>query len=192
MLAAFGIAFGLIFAAELGDKTQLMVLAFATRFRPLPVLGGVLLASVGVSLVSVLVGSLLGHALPLLWINLLAGAAFIGFGLWTLRGEEEEDDDELPRKRRFGPLITVCLTFFLAELGDKTMLATITIASRYDQPVAICLGAALGLFSANILAVVAGRVLGKQLPKRPLRYGAAAIFILSGLWILSSTIWAGR
>lgn len=189
MTAAFLMALGLIFAAEMGDKTQLLVLAFATRFSPLPVLLGVLGGAAGVSILSAALGTAVGHVLPLFWINVAAGLAFIGFGLWTLRGEEEDEETGTSAQlRRFGPFATVLFTFFLAELGDKTMLATITIASREQHIVAVWLGATMGMFLANVVAIIVGRVLGTHLPERPLRWGAAAIFILSGLWILGATL----
>ncbi len=183
MLTAFGIALGLIFIAEIGDKTQLMVLAFATRHRSLPVLLGVLAAASAVSAISVAVGSAIGMALPLSWIRIFAGIAFIVFGLWTLKGEEEDENEET-HEGRFGPFLTVFLAFFVAEIGDKTMLATITISSQQSSAVAVWAGASLGLFFANVLAVVVGRWAGTSLPEKPIRWTAAAIFIASGIWIL--------
>ena len=130
MLTAILVSFGVIFVAELGDKSQLMALTFATRFHAVPVLIGITIATALVHLVSVLVGGLLGATLPTRAITLVAGLAFIAFGLWTLRGDRLTDEDE---RRAAQParhvVLTVGFVFFLAELGDKTMLATITLAT---------------------------------------------------------------
>lgn len=121
-MTAFWIALLLVLIAEMGDKTQLVALAFATRYRASIVLAGVFGATLLVHLFSVALGEVAGIALPGFWINLLAGLSFIGFGLWTLRGDQLEEGSV--KEGKFGPLVTVGVTFFLAELGDKTMLAT--------------------------------------------------------------------
>ena len=166
----------------MGDKTQLVALAFATRFRAAVVLAGVFAATLTIHLGSVWIGEAAGQALPRFWIDLLAGLAFIGFGLWTLRGDEL--DDKKTSKDRFGPFLTVATTFFLAELGDKTMLATVTIASQQNSFVAVWLGSTVGMVLADGLAIVAGQVMGKRLPAKLIRYGAALIFIASGVFTL--------
>ena len=131
MFHAFFLSLGVIFVAELGDKSQLMVLAFATRYKTLPVLIGITLATALVHLASVGIGAMLGAALPTQLINAVAALAFVGFGLWTLRGDELTDDDTArANKTAKHVAIAVATVFFLAELGDKTMLATITLATR--------------------------------------------------------------
>jgi putative Ca2+/H+ antiporter (TMEM165/GDT1 family)/protein-S-isoprenylcysteine O-methyltransferase Ste14 len=121
-----------VFVAELGDKSQLMALTFATRYRPLPVLIGISIATAVVHAVSVAVGYGLGTALPTGWIALVAAIAFFGFGAWTLRGDTLTDDEQAKAERSTGSaVVAASVAFFLAELGDKTMLATITPATRY-------------------------------------------------------------
>lgn len=183
MMIAFWISLFYVFAAEMGDKTQLVALAFATRFKASIVMAGVFGATLLVHLFSVLIGEVAGIALPVFWIKLLAGLAFIGFGLWTLRGDEI-DEDEQSKTGRFGPLLTVATTFFLAELGDKTMLMTITVASQYQSFVAVWLGSTVGMVLADGLAIIVGQVMGKNLPEKAVKYGAAAVFILSGIYSL--------
>lgn len=183
-MTAFFIALFFVFIAEMGDKTQLVALAFATRYRATTVILGVFLATLLVHLFSVGIGELLGLALPLFWIKILAGLAFIGFGIWTLIGDKLEDEEKTTRSRQFGPLMTVGVTFFLAELGDKTMLATITIASQQQNFVMVWLGSTVGMVVADGLAVVVGMVLGKRLPERIIQIGAALIFIGSGIFTL--------
>ncbi len=180
---AFLIALFFVFIAEMGDKTQLVALAFATRFKTATVLTGVFGATLLVHLFSVGIGEIAGMALPVFWINLLAGLSFIGFGLWTLRGDSL-NDDETSKHNRFGPLLTVGITFFLAELGDKTMLATVTIASQQKSFIGVWLGSTIGMVIADGLAIMIGKVMGMRLPERIIKYGAAAIFLASGIFTL--------
>jgi len=172
--------------AEMGDKTQLVALAFATRYKARIVLGGVFVATLLVHLFSVAIGETAGAALPRLWVDLASGTAFILFGLWTLRGDAL--DRESFEEHRLGPFFTVALTFFLAELGDKTMLTTVTIASQHDAFVQVWIGSSLGMIVADALAIGVGRVLGTRLPERPIRYGAAAVFLASGVWVIVSAL----
>lgn len=168
-----------VFIAEMGDKTQLVALAFATRYAARTVLLGVFGATLIVHLFSVGVGEIVGFSVSVFWVQVLAGVAFIAFGLWTLRGDEFDDQDRL-RERRWGPLMTVGTTFFLAELGDKTMLMTITLASQQHSFVGVWMGSTAGMVVADGLAITAGRVLGAQLPERFVKLAAAAIFLLTG------------
>jgi putative Ca2+/H+ antiporter (TMEM165/GDT1 family) len=182
-VTAFWISLFFVFVAEMGDKTQLVALAFATRYSAKTVLTAVFGATLVVHLLSVFLGETASWALPAFWIQLLAGLSFIVFGLWTLRGDKLDEEGK-NTETRFGPLMTVAATFFLAELGDKTMLATITIASQYQSFVGVWLGSTLGMIVADGLAIFVGRVMGKRLPERTIKYGAAAIFLLSGLFTL--------
>lgn len=169
--------------AEMGDKSQLVALAFAGRYPVRTVLWGIFVATALVHLFSVAAGELLGLALPHFWINLAAGLAFIGFGVWTLRGDDLDDATSKPA--RFGPFLTVTATFFLAELGDKTMLLTVTMASQLREFVPVWIGSTLGMVIADAIAVGVGVAAGKQLPERTIRLGAAALFILTGVWTLA-------
>lgn len=177
-----------VFAAEMGDKTQLVALAFATRYSTQTVLLGVFGATLLVHLFSVGLGEIVGLTIPVFWVRLLAGLAFIAFGLWTLRGDQLGDDDRLA-ERRWGPLMTVATTFFLAELGDKTMLMTITLASQHHSFVGVWLGSSLGMVVADGLAIIVGRLVGAQLPERLIKFGAAAIFLITGAATLIEALW---
>ncbi|MGK5740843.1 TMEM165/GDT1 family protein [Micromonospora sp. URMC 103] len=183
-LAALVISFGVIFVAELGDKSQLMALAFATRYRPLPVLIGITVATTVVHLASVAIGSGLGAVLPTGWISLVAGVAFLGFGAWTLRGDTltEEERRKAERASR-SAIVTVGVAFFLAELGDKTMLATITLATQHGW-VGTWIGSTIGMVAADALAILIGRLLGRRLPEKTIKYGASVLFAISGLWLI--------
>lgn len=190
-MAAFLVALFLVFIAEMGDKTQLVALAFATIYPARTVMSGILIATLFVHLISVGIGQMVGMALPVFWIKIAAGIAFIGFAWWTLKGDEFDGKDDLPGKR-FGPLLTVVITFFLAELGDKTMLATIAIASQWNNFTAVWLGSTLGMVGADGLAVAAGKLIDRQLSPKFIKYSAAATFALSGICFLAEALFVHR
>jgi putative Ca2+/H+ antiporter (TMEM165/GDT1 family) len=187
-LSALAISFGVIFVAELGDKSQLMALTFATRFRPLPVLVGISVATALVHLASVGLGYGLGATLPTGWISLIAGIAFLIFGAWTLRGDTltEEEKQRAERTTR-SAIMAVGVSFFLAELGDKTMLATITLATQHGW-LGTWIGSTAGMVVADALAILVGRWLGRRLPERLVAYGAAALFAIFGIWLIVEAI----
>ena len=187
LLTASAVSFAVIFVAELGDKSQLMALTFATRFKALPVLIGITLATAVVHGVSVGVGYLLGAALPTFWISIAAAVAFLGFGLWTLRGDALTSDERARAGAATrGAVVAAAVAFFLAELGDKTMLATITLATQYPGAGGVWgvwLGSTIGMVVADGLAIVVGRALGRNLPDRAIRIGAAVLFFAFGIWL---------
>ncbi len=188
-MKSFWTAFFLIFVAELGDKTQFMTLALSSRYPATIVLLGVTLGTMAVSLVSVALGEVLGHALPHTLMNVLAGLAFIVFGILSLReSQKEEKIDEKKIENRHGFLwLTIAVTFFVAELADKTMLATVAIASRDKNYFAIWLGSTLGLVASNCLAIVAGKALSKKLTGKAMHITAGIIYMIAG----ALSIWHG-
>lgn len=188
MLTAFYLSLVLVFIAELGDRTQLVALAFATRYSAWTVLWGVFVATLVVHLGSVALGEAAGAMLPVFWVRLLGGVAFLGFGAWTLRGDSLGDESQEPS--RFGPFLTVAVTFFIAEVGDKTMLATVTIASQQQSFVGVWLGSTTGMVLSDGIAILIGRHLGKSLPERTIRLGAAAVFFLSGFAMIAQALLA--
>lgn len=187
-MEAFAISFAAVFVAELGDKSQLMALAFAARYRVLPVLIGLVLATATTHGLSVLAGSLIGTALPTTPLRVAAGLVFLGFAVWTLRAAEEDDheDDEAPRVGR-SVVVAVALAFFLSELGDKTMLTTITLATT-QNPVVTWVGSTLGMLSADVLAMSVGGVIGARLPERAIRIASAVAFALFGVLLLAEAL----
>lgn len=179
---AFWLSLGMIFIAELGDKTQLVALTLATRYSARVVLAGIFAATLAVHVFSAAIGGLVGGLLPTTWIKFVAGLAFIGFGLWTLRGDSL-DDESGSRKRIASPFWLVFVTFFLAELGDKTMLSTVTLAANArDALIPVWLGSTLGMVLSDGLAIWVGKALGSRLPERAIKIGAAVIFFLFGLF----------
>lgn len=183
-MEAFLLSTGIIFIAELGDKSQLMAMTFAARYRAVTILLAITAATATVHLVSVLLGAALGVALPTHTLSVLAGIAFIGFGIWTLRGDElDEDDEAIAARRSKSVFFTVAFAFFLAELGDKTMLATITLAAD-NGIVGTWLGSTVGMVAADALAIVVGQQLGARLPERVIKIGAAVTFFVFGVLLI--------
>jgi Ca2+/H+ antiporter, TMEM165/GDT1 family len=177
----FWIALSLVFIAEMGDRTQLLVLALSTKYRAQTVLVGVVIATFFLHLVAAIVGKAAGQTLPMFWLYLLGGASFIIFGLWSLR-DPKDGEEENPKKARFGPLVTVMFAFVLAEFGDKSTFLTLTLASQPGSRfVAVWAGSSIGMIVADAIAIVVGKLMGKRLPERLIRYGAGAVFIVIGV-----------
>ncbi len=184
-MTAFLLSTGVIFLAELGDKSQLMAMTFATRFRARTVLLAITLATALVHLLSVLLGAAIGSAIPTDGLSVAAGLAFLGFAAWTLHGDEltEEERAKAQRAGR-SALLAVGTAFFVAELGDKTMLATITLATDHGL-LGTWIGSTLGMVLADALAIAAGLWLGRNLPEKAVRYGAAAAFTVFGVLLVA-------
>ena len=182
------LSFGVIFIAELGDKSQLMALAFATRFPAVAVLVAITIATALVHLGSVVLGATVAAVLPTNIVAIVAGLAFLGFAAWTLRGDVLGASDEA--RARTEPtrsiVVTVGTAFFLAELGDKTMLATVTLAT-HENVLGTWVGSTAGMVVADALAIGVGKILGANLPERAIRIGAAVAFVVFGLLL----IWDG-
>ncbi len=179
---ALFVSFAVIFVAEMGDKSQLMALTFATRYRAVPILIGITIATASVHAVSVLLGVVLAVSLPTHVLDVAAGLAFLGFAAWTIRGDRLSDDEaaKVERQSNRSAIAAASGAFFLAELGDKTMLATITLAST-DNPWWVWLGSTLGMVAADALAILVGRLLGRRLPERAITIFAATMFVLFGV-----------
>ena len=182
---AFLLSTGVILLAELGDKSQLMALAFAARYRAMTVLVAVTIATLVVHAGSVLLGSAFALALPTAAIQVVAGLAFFGFAGWTLRGDEL-GEAERGRAKRTGrwALVTIGTAFFLAELGDKTMLATVTLATT-EEPIGTWLGSTAGMVVADAIAIAIGALLGARLPERAIKVLAALAFVVFGLILVA-------
>lgn len=181
-MGAFGSSLLGVFLMELGDKTQLVALSLATRFNAWVTLAGILVATLVIHIFSVAIGWCAAEAMPLQWIAYVAGLSFIAFGFWTLRGDCIEGDEECKCKTR-SPFMLVAVTFFLAELGDKTMIGTCTLASQHpSQLIPVWLGSSLGMVISDGLAIIVGVIFGKTLPERAVKIGASAIFFGFGIY----------
>ena len=191
MLSALLVSFAVIFIAEMGDKTQLVAMMFALRYRWWVVLSAIFTATIAVHLLSVAIGHYLGAALPTHLLGILAGAMFVFFGLWTLRGDSlSEDESNMAQRATGAAFFVVTSAFFLAELGDKTMLATVTLAA--DKPwLPVWIGSTLGMVAADALAILVGVVAGKHLPERLIQIVAAGLFLAFGAYMLISGFFPG-
>lgn len=193
-------AAALVFLAELGDKTQLVALGFGARHRLGPVLVGVAVGYAAVNLVSVALGGLAGSALPTRAVSAIGGVVFLGFAAWTWFGSRREGEEASPAStgddrsvdaRRRGVLMvvaSVAMAMFIAELGDKTMIATATLAARGDV-VWVWAGATLGIIAAGSIGVFAGRAIGNRLPERLLAMLSTMLFAVFGVALLITSIW---
>lgn len=209
MGAAFLISFLLVGLAELGDKSQLLLLGFAAKYRPLKVVIGAAIAIAILQAVSVGLGQAVGALLPERLIAIVAGALFVGFGVYTWWGagaEDEEEDRE--RTVALGPILTVAVALLLAELGDKTQLMTVSIAAdpaaalrtlgalaegisapeagTISTALGVWLGSSVGFLLADAIAIVVGAVLGARLPRKTIARFSGVVFVLFGLVTLAS------
>jgi Ca2+/H+ antiporter, TMEM165/GDT1 family len=185
---AAAIAFGAIFVAEFGDKSQLLILAFATRYPARWVIAGLVIAAAVIQGISVALGSAIGAVLPETAVLVVSGVAFLAVAAWTLRGDDDdaESADTAPSNARLAGIalvLAVAGTFIVGELGDKTMLATFALAAT-QGPIPTWIGSTAGEVAANLVAVVVGQQLGTRLSPRLVRLGSALLFALTGLAVL--------
>ena len=177
-MTIFIASFLLVFLAEMGDKTQLLAMAFAARYRAGTVLAGVLAATLANHLLAAAAGNWLTGILPFAYIQIAASVSFILFGLWTLLGDKLEGED---RRFQFNPFWTVAVAFFFAEMGDKTQLATVALAAKYLSLIPVWMGTTAAMLAADAFGIGIGVILGKKIPERFIKWFAAVIFILFGL-----------
>jgi putative Ca2+/H+ antiporter (TMEM165/GDT1 family) len=183
MLTAILISLAVVFVAELGDKSQLITMTYALRHRWWVVLSGVAIAATLVHGLSVAIGHFLGLTLPERPIAFAGGIAFLLFAAWTWReGRGADDDDVQVSEPRF-VVFAIVSSFVLAELGDKTMLATVTLASDHNWA-GVWIGATAGMVLADGVAIAAGALLHKRLPAGFLHSLASVLFLVFGLWLL--------
>jgi putative Ca2+/H+ antiporter (TMEM165/GDT1 family) len=172
-------SFLLVAVAEMGDKTQLLALTLASRYRrPWTVLGGILVATVVNHALAAAVGAQVSALVPRRVMAAALAFGFVAFGAWTLRPDTLEEE---ARPARFGPFLTTAILFFFAEMADKTQLATVALAARYRSVLLVTTGTTLGMLAADGLAVFLGERLARAVPMSRIRVAAAALFIAFGL-----------
>ena len=179
-------AFGFIFIAEMGDKSQILAMAFATKYDVKKVLLGIFLGAFLNHASAVSLGSLFSNIIPVNTISIIAGLAFLLFALWSLKSNEE--DETIKKKSKYGPVITVALAFFIGELGDKTQLAAITLSASSEYPLYVLIGTVSGMFVTGALAIFVGIKLGSKIPDFYMKLGAALIFFSFGFIKLYSNL----
>jgi putative Ca2+/H+ antiporter (TMEM165/GDT1 family) len=172
-------SFALVAISEMGDKTQLLAFSLATRFKkPLPIMGGILLATVLNHCLASSVGQWVSNRIPESLLEFILAATFIGFGIWTLKPDEIDEASGGPR---FGAFLTTAVLFFLAEMGDKTQLATVALAARYHSVATVTIGTTAGMMFTDGLAVFLGEKLAGSAAMKWIRRAAAALFMLFGV-----------
>ena len=184
-LQLFALVFLTVFIAEMGDKTQLLLVAMAGKYPVRQILAGTWLATLLLNVLAVAVGAALSQWLDLRFVKAAAALAFFYFAWSSLRGEDENEEAQT-KSVRFGPVAAIFLTFFLGELGDKTQLSAVTLAAAYPDgtltaAAVICLGCTVGLIAADALGLLAGLLLKNNLPTHFLRYLTFAVFALFGV-----------
>lgn len=171
-------AFLFVVVAEMGDKTQLLAIAMAGKYKVRQVMIGVFVATIFNHTLAVVVGNYLSSLIPMTTVKTVAAISFIIFGLWTLRGDKIDDDEK--KKSKFGPIITVAIAFFIAEMGDKTQLMTIAIAAESNVPIFILMGTTVGMLIADGIGIIGGSWMCKHIPEKYIKWGAGIIFMLFG------------
>jgi putative Ca2+/H+ antiporter (TMEM165/GDT1 family) len=172
--------------AEIGDKTQLLAILLATRFRkPVPIIAGMLAATLANHFLAAFVGVQAAAILDGQWFRYLVAISFIAMAVWTL--VPDTIDDIQDKSARFGAFVTTLVAFFLVEMGDKTQIATVALGARFHDVLWVTAGTTLGMMIANIPAVFLGHELVRRVPLRTVRMIAALLFLAVGLWLLAQT-----
>jgi len=183
MFEAFLVSTGVVALAEIGDKTQLLALVLAAKFRrPWPIVSGIFVATLLNHGIAGAVGSWVAALLGPEGLRWVLGVSFIGMAVWTLIPDKYEEQDAKPP--RFGVFVATLVAFFVVEIGDKTQIATVALAAKYASLAAVVMGTTLGMMIANVPAVWLGEVAATKLPLKLVRSVAAGIFLILGLVVL--------
>lgn len=177
-MASFIKALLLVVVAEMGDKTQLLAMAMASKYKVKQVMMGVLVATILNHALAVAVGSYLSDLIPMDTVKIVAAVAFLAFGLWTIRGDKLDDEEN--KKVKFGPIVTVAIAFFIAEMGDKTQLMTITIAAQNKHPLLILAGTTTGMLIADGIGIIGGAWMCRHIPEVYIKWVAGIVFMFFG------------
>lgn len=179
MLAAYIQALFIIFIAEMGDKSQLLAMIFATKYKVRYVLLGVIIGAFANHGIAVWLGTYLSDIIPLGLLQVVAGILFVFFGLWGLRVEGEEEDENV-KEVKLGPVFTVGFAYFISELGDKTQLMAITLSTQTEHPLALLAGTVSGMVLTGAIGIYIGSKLGSKIPELGLKIVSSIIFIFMG------------
>ncbi|HEX7857227.1 MAG TPA: TMEM165/GDT1 family protein [Sphingobium sp.] len=172
--------------AEIGDKTQLLAILLATRFkRPWPIIAGIFVATLANHFLAALVGEQVASILDGVWFRYAVAASFVAMAIWTLIPDKIDDLEDKPAK--FGAFVTTVIAFFLVEMGDKTQIATVALGARFHEVLPVMTGTTIGMLLANVPAVFLGHELIKRVPLNVVRMVAALLFLLIGLWLAAQT-----
>ncbi len=191
-MESFLVSMLLVALAEMGDRTQLLAIMLASRYRrPVPILLGIAAATVANHLLAALVGFYLSSLLSATWFRYFVSGSFIAMAIWALVPDKGPEEGE-PRRTRLGVFLTTAVAFFLVEMGDKTQIATAALAARYQDVLVVAAGTTTGMMLASIPAVFLGHAVTRVLPVNALRIAAALVYLGLGLWgIASAAHWVG-
>ena len=174
--------------AEIGDKTQLLAIVLACRFRkPWPIIAGILVATMANHALAALAGYWISSFLQGFWFKVLIALGFLAMAAWALI-PDKEDEDAADRSSRLGVFATTVISFFLVEMGDKTQVATAALAARFHAVLLVAAGTTIGMMLANVPAVFLGDKVTKVVPLRYVRWATAAIFAVLGLLALAQAL----
>ncbi len=192
-MEAFLTSASLVALAEMGDKTQLLAMLLATRFRkPVPIILGIFAATILNHFLAALVGHSIAGVLTQPWFRYAVAASFIAMALWTLVPDKIDEDAPLAAPSKAGVFLTTAIAFFLVEMGDKTQVATVALGAQFDSLLAVTAGTTFGMMAANVPAVLFGEALAKKVPMRALQLSAALLFLALGLWMIADLAgWIG-
>ncbi|MBS0381023.1 MAG: TMEM165/GDT1 family protein [Proteobacteria bacterium] len=183
-MQAFLVSFGAVALAEIGDKTQLLSLVLAAKFKqPWPICAGILVASLLSHAIAAELGAWLAHWMTPEVQRWLIGLSFLAVAAWALLPENEEAVAAQPRHGR-GVFVVATVAYFVAELGDRTQVATVVLGAQYQPLWQVIAGSTAGMIIANVPVVWLGARFANRLPLRATRLGAAALFALLGVWVL--------
>ena len=179
-MEAFLISTGIVALAEIGDKTQLLAFILAAKFRkPVPIIFGILIATIANHAFAGALGSWITSILGPETLRWILGVSFIAMAIWTLIPDKFNENEA--KQTRYGVFVTTLVAFFLAEMGDKTQVATVALAAQYQAFISVVAGTTLGMMIANVPAVLAGDKIANKMPVRQVHSIAAAIFALLGV-----------
>lgn len=172
----------LVALTEMGDKTQLLAFVLATRFKkPWTIVAGIFVATVLNHLMAASLGELVSDYVPAHILKWVLALAFFAFAAWVMIPDKEEDIQD---KNRFGPFLTTVISFFIAEMGDKTQLSTVALAAKFSSPVIVTIGTTVGMMIANCPAVFFGNKMLKYIPLKWIHISAAVLYVVFGIYIL--------
>jgi putative Ca2+/H+ antiporter (TMEM165/GDT1 family) len=177
------VAFIAVFLAEIGDKTQLVTITFASKYPPIPVFLGVFLGICMITVLGVAVGILLFEFIPIFYVQILSGAIFIIFGIWTLREamEEEEEEEVETKETKKSVFSTTFIIISIAEFGDKTQFMVIALTAQYGDPISVLIGAILAFALIVGIGVFVGKKLSERISTKWIEIGAGMLFIILGI-----------
>jgi putative Ca2+/H+ antiporter (TMEM165/GDT1 family) len=182
MLESLLVPTGIVALAEIGDKTQLLALLLAARFRrPWPIIWGIVVATLANHFAAGAVGNWVAGLFSPSTLAWLLAISFAAVALWTLVPDKLDEDEESGLKR-YGPFVTTLIAFFLAEMGDKTQIATVMLAAQYPHLLLVVIGTTLGMLLANVPVVLAGNFAAERLPLTLIRRIAASAFAVLALY----------